>query len=122
VKLQKYEQSLKQFQYKKSLNDALEQNNPETVLALFEELIQRGGLEIALANRSPDELQTLLEFIKWKVCDYRYQNVLLQVLRFLVDMYQGVIGTGQNPYIDAMFCDELRMILQNEVEVSENLV
>ena len=64
----------------------------------------------------------LAEFIKWKVCDYRYQNVLLQVLRFLIDMYQGVIGSGQNPYIDAIFTDELRLILQNEIEVDSNLV
>jgi len=63
-------------------------------LALFEELIQRGGIEIALANRSPEELQMLVDFIKWKICDYRYQNVLIQVLRFVIDMYQGVIGNG----------------------------
>jgi hypothetical protein len=68
---------LKKFQYKKALNDSLIQNNPETVLALLEELIQRGGLEIALANRSADELQMVAEFIKWKICDYRYQNVLV---------------------------------------------
>jgi len=91
-------------------------------LALFEELIQRGGIEIALANRSPEELQMLVDFIKWKICDYRYQNVLIQVLRFVIDMYQGVIGNGQNPYVDAMFNDELRMILSNEIEVNENLV
>lgn len=91
-------------------------------MALFEELIQRGGIEIALANRSPEELQTLVDFIKWKICDYRYQNVLIQVLRFVIDMYQGVIGNGQNPYVDAMFNDELRMILSNEIEVNENLV
>ena len=63
-------------------------------MALFEELIQRGGIEIALANRSPEELQMLVDFIKWKICDYRYQNVLIQVLRFVIDMYQGVIGNG----------------------------
>lgn len=91
-------------------------------MALFEELIQRGGIEIALANRSPEELQMLVDFIKWKICDYRYQNVLIQVLRFVIDMYQGVIGNGQNPYVDAMFNDELRMILSNEIEVNENLV
>lgn len=76
-KLQKYEQSLKQFQYKKALNEAIEQQNPEVVLALIEELIHRGALEIALSNRSEDELQKLVAFIKWKISDYRYQTVLL---------------------------------------------
>jgi len=46
----------------------------------------------------------------------------VQVLRFLVDMYQGVLGTGNQPQIDAIFADELRNLLQNEIEVSENLM
>ena len=46
----------------------------------------------------------------------------MQVLRFLEDMYQGVLGTGNQPQIDAFFADELRNILQNEIEVSENLM
>jgi len=39
LKLQAYEQSLKKFQYKKALNEAIAQGNPEVVLALIEELI-----------------------------------------------------------------------------------
>ena len=61
-----------------ALNAALEQKNPEVTMALVEELIQRGnGLEIALSNRSPDELKMVVTFIQWKVQDYRYQNVLI---------------------------------------------
>jgi len=71
-KLQKYETSMKNFQYKKSLNQALEQQNPEVVCTLLEELIQRDALELALANRSPDELMSLVQFIQWKISDYRY--------------------------------------------------
>ena len=93
-KLQKYETSMKNFQYKKSLNQALEQQNPEVVCTLLEELIQRDALELALTNRSPDELMKLVQFIQWKISDYRYQNVLVQVLRFLIDAYSGVLGTG----------------------------
>jgi hypothetical protein len=64
----------------------------------------------------------LVEFIKWKIQDYRYQHILVQVLRFLVDMYQGVLGSGINPELDAMFADDLRGLLQNEIEVNENLM
>ena len=60
-------------------------------MALFEELMQRGGLELALANRDAAELALLAQFIKWKISDHRYQGVLLQILRILVDMYQGVL-------------------------------
>ena len=86
-KLQKYEQNLKNFEYKKALNHALEQQNPEVVTALLEELMLRGGLEIALSNRDPKELEQVVKFIKWKVSDHRYQGTLLQILRFIVDMY-----------------------------------
>jgi len=41
-------------------------------MALLEELIERGGFEISLANRSEQELLLLLDFILWKVADYRY--------------------------------------------------
>ena len=63
AKLQAYEQSLKKFEYKLCLSKALETNNPEVVLALFEELAERGALFISLANRTEDELCTLLKFI-----------------------------------------------------------
>jgi hypothetical protein len=100
-KLQKYEQSLKQFQYKKALNEAIDQQNPEVVL------IHRGALEIALSNRSEDELKKLVGFIKWKISDYRYQTVLLQVLRFVIDMYQGILGTGHSQAIDSLLTSDL---------------
>ena len=44
AKLQAYEQSLKKFEYKLCLSKALETNSPEVLLALFEELAERGGL------------------------------------------------------------------------------
>jgi len=71
-KLQKYESSMKNFQYKKSLNQALDVQNPEVVCTLLEELIQRDALELAVANRSPEELMSLVKFIEWKISDYRY--------------------------------------------------
>lgn len=106
-KLQRYEESLKKFQYKRALSEALEQRNPEIVCALIEELIQRSALEIALANRSPDELMALVKFIQWKISDYRYQSTLVQVLRFLIDMYQGVLGTGHFPELDQLLANSL---------------
>ena len=71
-KLQAYEKLLKKFHYRQALSEAIRTNNPEVVVALIEELMQRGGLELALANRQPDELELLLSFIKWKLPDHRY--------------------------------------------------
>jgi hypothetical protein len=37
-------------------------------------------------------------------------------------MYQGVLGSGNEPQVDSIFADDLRNVLQNEIEVSENLI
>jgi len=57
--------ALKKFNYKEALSSALKkhgtsQENPEIVIALLEELIVRGGLEISLARRDPEELLMVL--------------------------------------------------------------
>jgi len=39
--------------------------------------MQRGGLEIAIANRDPQELEALAKFIKWKISDHRFSGVLV---------------------------------------------
>lgn len=59
------------------MNKAIQSGNPEIVLALIEELIQRSSLEVALANRSEKELEDLLKFVKWKIQDIKYQSVLI---------------------------------------------
>jgi len=37
----------------------------------------------------------LISFITWKIQDVRYQNVLVEVARILLDMYSGVIGLSK---------------------------
>mmetsp|Transcript_16430 Transcript_16430/g.27849 ORF Transcript_16430/g.27849 Transcript_16430/m.27849 type:complete len:319 (-) Transcript_16430:35-991(-) len=122
-RLQPFEQSLKKFQFREALDTAIDQSNPEVTLSLLEELAARGAnsLEIALANRGPLELEKLCKFIAWKVSDSKYQHVLLQVLRFLVDLYGPVLGSGQAPAIDSLVGEELRERLGAEVELQESL-
>jgi U3 small nucleolar RNA-associated protein 15 len=90
--LQPYEQSLKAFQYKQALTQAISTKNPEVVLALLEELIERGALEKSLANRSPGELASVLDFLSWKFPDHRYSSLLLDVLRVLLDLYSAPLA------------------------------
>lgn len=47
---------MKTFEYKLALSSALNTKNPEVIVALFEELIERNGLFIAIGNRSEIEL------------------------------------------------------------------
>uniref|UniRef100_A0A7S3IDX3 U3 small nucleolar RNA-associated protein 15 C-terminal domain-containing protein n=1 Tax=Strombidium inclinatum TaxID=197538 RepID=A0A7S3IDX3_9SPIT len=123
VKLQKFEVALRKFQYKQALNEAIDQGNPEVVLTLIEELIQRGGksLEIALSNRSDDELKKLLEFVKWKITDYRYQHVLVQILRFTLDLYSSVLGTGLAPEVDQMVTGDMLKLVEQEGQLGGHL-
>ena len=88
-KLQPYEQSLKKFEYREALTQALTTKNPEVVLALIEELIERGALEKALAGRSVEGLSQITNFLTWKLADHRYQGVLVEVARVLIDMYSA---------------------------------
>ena len=55
----------------------------------MEELIERGALERALAGRDEDSFEELVAFLKWKVTDHRYQGVLLEVTRVIIDMYSA---------------------------------
>ena len=55
-----------------ALNTALLGRNPEVILSLIEELVERDALYIALGSRSQDELVNLLDFLIWKLPDHRY--------------------------------------------------
>lgn len=87
VNLQKFEKYLKKFQYKNALNAALEKNSTDITISLIEELIQRSSLEIAIANRSEEELIQLLNFLIWKISDYRFSDLLVEVTKIVIDMY-----------------------------------
>ena len=95
-RLQPYEHRLKQFEYKAALNSALDSRNPEVILSLIEELVEREGLYIAIGNRSEQELVQLIEFLIWKLPDHRYNQVLVEVARITIDMYSSVIGLSAN--------------------------
>ena len=114
-RLQPYEQKLKRFEYKAALNNALETRNPEVVLSLIEELVEREGLYIAIGNRSEQELVQLVEFLIWKLPDYRYSQVLTEVARITIDMYASVIGLS--PTVDNKLLKELSKTLDEQIEL-----
>lgn len=87
---------------------------------MFEELIERKGLEIALANRSESELEELLKFILWKVSDYKFQSIIIEVTRMILDMYMGVFA-GFSKRIDSLIMQELKGKVENEIELISSL-
>jgi len=83
--------------------------NPEVILSLIEELVERDALYIALGSRSQDELVNLLDFLIWKLPDHRYAQVLLEVARITLDMYAGVIGLSDR--IDNKLFNQLNIMV-----------
>ena len=112
-KLQAYEQCLKRFEYKQALNAALKSNNPEVILSLIEELVERDALCIALGNRDEDEVVKLFDFLIWKLPDHRYTQVLLEVARLTLDMYAGVIGLSDR--FDNKLFNQMNLMVNDQV-------
>jgi hypothetical protein len=71
------------------------------IISVFEELIDRNALKLALLNRSEEDLELLLNFILWKIRDPKTQNVLVHVFNLLIDYYMVAFGT--NNKIDELF-------------------
>eukprot|EP00347_Sterkiella_histriomuscorum_P009274 403341835 len=120
VKLQQYETHLKKFQYKQALLTAINQGNPEVTLALIEELIERGGLETSLSNYSENELVKILEFLADKGFDHRYQSILSEVLRIVLDMYSAVIGNFSQK-VDTLVFKRLKKTIDDQIQLSSEL-
>ena len=120
TKLQAYETHLKKFQYKQALLTAVSQGNPEIILALLEELTERGGLEISLANYSENELVKFLEFLNVKGFDHRYQSVLTEVMRVVLDMYSAVIGNFSQK-VDNLVFKKIKKNVEDQVALTQDL-
>jgi hypothetical protein len=70
-------------------------------MSVFEELIDRNALKLALLNRSEEDLEQLLNFIFWKIKDHKTQNILIHVFNLIVDYYMVAFGT--NDKMDELF-------------------
>ena len=87
-------------------------------MALIEELVERGVLERALAGRGPAEFKQVVEFIKWKLSDIRYQGLLVEVTRVLLDMYSAPLINCEET---SSVLSELIFLVDQEISVSSEL-
>ena len=98
----------------------MDSKNPEVVLSLIEELVERDALCIALANRDEDEAIKLVEFLIWKLPDHRYASVLLEVARITLNMYAGVIGLSDR--FDNKLFNQLNILVNEQLELQKGLL
>ena len=100
-KLNKFDTALKQFRYGDALDESLATRNPQSVVAVLEELGKRRGLAIALSNRDEESLEPILSFTVRYITRPRFSALLIGVAHKLIDIY-GNIG-GESEMIDELF-------------------
>lgn len=85
--LAEHDKMLRKFRYADALDRALEGNRPDVVFAVIEELVNRGGLALALRGRDEDSLTPLIEFLSKHIRDPRYSNDAIHVCHRILDTY-----------------------------------
>merc|ERR1719242_1883332 len=91
-----YDRHLRNFEYKKALNVALESKDVVTVHSVLEELWRRDGLNIAFGGRNSTELRPLLEYLVYSLGHPHLAQTALHCTALLVDSYQSVIGLSDD--------------------------
>ncbi|KAJ4461732.1 putative U3 small nucleolar RNA-associated protein 15 [Paratrimastix pyriformis] len=117
-RLQPYEALLKRFQYRAALDAALATRNPLVVVSLVAELLQRGGLIIALSARNDEQLEPLVQFMLRHICNPRYAPLPHRHGRPAPRPVLGVLG--QSVVIDELFVS-LRQQVATELGLQEQL-
>jgi U3 small nucleolar RNA-associated protein 15 len=119
VRLARHDQLLRSFQYGAALDTVLESGNATLVVSLLEELVHRGGLQIALSGRDEESLEPLLSFLIKYTPAPKFSSLLTDVTHAVLDMYAGVMGRSAR--IDSMF-STLHSRLRAEMGVQRELL
>ncbi len=129
-RLEKYEGSLKRFEFRQSLLQCISHNfsQPNVVEALLQELLRRNSLPLALTFLSPQECVLVLRFLNRWARSARYSTTILPFARLIIsnhflllfpELYGGTLGV--NPEVDKEFTI-LKQSLDKEIEVQKKLI
>eukprot|EP00891_Asterochloris_glomerata_P002672 jgi/Astpho2/2672/fgenesh1_pm.00049_%23_14_t len=95
INLKPYDRHLRKFEYREALDATLQRGRPEIVVALCDELVQRGGLEAAVGGRDSAGLEPLLQFVTKHLTDPRYSSMLTAVAHTILDLYAIAMGRSE---------------------------
>lgn len=79
------------------------------IVAVLEELLQRGGLQLALRDRSDTALEPLLVFLTKHIANPRWSRFLIQLAHTVLDLYAEGLGR-------IVLLDELVLKLRRKVD------
>ncbi|XP_051143589.1 protein SLOW WALKER 1 [Andrographis paniculata] len=119
VRFSEHDKLLKKFRHKEALVAALEGKNPESAVAVMEELVARKKLLKCVLNLDREELGALLGFVQRYATMARYAGFLVRVAKKVVEVRAE----------DIRCCGELRGHIRNlkrdaeeEMRVQQSLV
>ncbi|KAL8513488.1 hypothetical protein ACS0TY_012814 [Phlomoides rotata] len=119
LKLAVFDKLLKKFRHKEALVAALNQKNPESVVAVMEELIARQKLLRCVSNLDMEELGLLLAFLQKYSTVPRYAGILTKLVNKIVELRADDIRSS----------DQLRSHVRNlkrdvaeEIRIQESLL
>jgi U3 small nucleolar RNA-associated protein 15 len=91
-KLKSHDQLLKGFRYGAALDAALATGNSIIGTSMLTELMQRGGLRVALAGRDEESLEPLLALLVKHTSNPRFTSILTETTHAVLDLYAAVVG------------------------------
>lgn len=118
-RLQPYDLALRKFRYHDALDAALSSRNPTEVVTVLEELLQRQGLQRAVAGRDEATLEPLLSFLARYATNPRYASVLVDVCLVVFETYKSVVGQSES--IDELFT-RLSRAVKTELKQQRTLI
>eukprot|EP00467_Chlorarachnion_reptans_P004287 CAMPEP_0114500584 /NCGR_PEP_ID=MMETSP0109-20121206/8041_1 /TAXON_ID=29199 /ORGANISM="Chlorarachnion reptans, Strain CCCM449" /LENGTH=509 /DNA_ID=CAMNT_0001678253 /DNA_START=62 /DNA_END=1588 /DNA_ORIENTATION=- len=118
-KLQQYDYFMHKFQYKNALDAALQSAHPNVVTSVLDELMQREGLKIALADRDDKELLPVLSFIVKHVTNPHHADILVHTANIIIKLYGDVCR--HSSVIDDLLI-KLKGQIKAELKLHENML
>lgn len=120
MRLAKYDTLLKQFKYTDALVEALATKNTLVILAVFEELLYRDGLSIALDRLDEKAVVDLLGFI-YKKCDStEHQREVFLLFDHLLNRLDAICQVGVSTHVDQLLAD-IHHKIATESAVAQNI-
>ncbi|XP_077989394.1 U3 small nucleolar RNA-associated protein 15 homolog [Glandiceps talaboti] len=122
-RLAKYDKHLKKFEYSKALDTVLSDKmmrskSPGVIVSVFQELIRRNGLRIAVSGRDEKWLQLMLSFLYKHITSGKYTNTLLDVTNLVIEIYSSIVS--QSPELVTQF-ESLHNKIDKELKYQESL-
>lgn len=118
VRLSEHDTLLKKFQHREALVFALNGNNPQSIVAVMEELVARKKLMNCLANLDVDELGLLLVFLNKYSMMPRYAGFLMGLAKKIFQLRAKDIRESDALKSHAM---NLRPAVMEEIKIQRSL-